>query len=254
MTDRKLPPLESIELSEGELRKQNRRSFFKWALLMSAGVAGLSRIFSAEEDRGVPWPLRRANEIGESFWKSQFHNRLAPERPQLVTGKPRLNGDVGLTAEVDASTWKLGLSSPSLERNVSLSLFDLQKLPQVTETIEFKCVEGWSEWMTFSGVRFSEFMMAQGLTDAVPQYAKLTSIDDEYYVAMDLKSLMHPQTLLCLSMNGAPLSREHGYPVRLVSSVKYGVKNIKQLGTIEFTETIPADYWAENGYGEYLGL
>jgi DMSO/TMAO reductase YedYZ molybdopterin-dependent catalytic subunit len=55
-------------------------------------------------------------------------------------------------------------------------------------------------------------------------------------------------------MNGAPLTDEHGAPLRLVIPVKYGIKNIKRIGSIEFTDTRPKDYWAERGYDWYAGL
>ena len=36
--------------------------------------------------------------------------------------------------------------------------------------------------------------------------------------------------------------------------VKYGIKNIKQIGRIEYTDERPADSWAEQGYDYYAGL
>jgi DMSO/TMAO reductase YedYZ molybdopterin-dependent catalytic subunit len=39
-----------------------------------------------------------------------------------------------------------------------------------------------------------------------------------------------------------------------VIPVKYGIKNIKRIGRIEYTDKRPADYWAEQGYDYYSGL
>ena len=36
--------------------------------------------------------------------------------------------------------------------------------------------------------------------------------------------------------------------------VKYGIKNIKRIGRIEYTNTRPPDYWEEQGYDWYAGL
>lgn len=254
MSNREVPPLQTVQVSEVEFRKKNRRSFLTWIGLGATAAFGIQSVFKAEEDRGVPWPLRRLNELGESIWKSQFHDGTVEVRSERVTGPPRRNGNIGITEELNADTWRLIVSSPTLEEDLSISLADLRKLPQITETFEFKCIEGWSEWMTFKGVRFADFMANYGMTADSPQYAGMTSVDGAYYVAMDLKSLLHSQTMLCLEMNGEVLTPIHGFPVRLITAVKYGVKNIKQIGRISFTETQPADYWAENGYGEYLGL
>ena len=74
-----------------------------------------------------------------------------------------------------------------------------------------------------------------------------------YYVGLDIESALHPQTLLCYAMDDRPLSLGHGAPLRLVIPVKYGIKNIKRIGTIRFTDERPADYWAERGYDWYAG-
>ncbi len=78
--------------------------------------------------------------------------------------------------------------------------------------------------------------------------------DEKYYVGWDIEAIMHPQTLLAYEMNGAPLTNEHGAPLRLASPTKYGIKQIKRIGSIEFTNERPRDYWAENGYDWYAGL
>jgi DMSO/TMAO reductase YedYZ molybdopterin-dependent catalytic subunit len=78
--------------------------------------------------------------------------------------------------------------------------------------------------------------------------------DEGYYVGLDMASALHPQTLLCYEMNGKPLALEHGAPLRLAIPVKYGIKNLKRIGTITYTDQKPADYWAERGYDWYAGL
>ena len=65
---------------------------------------------------------------------------------------------------------------------------------------------------------------------------------------------MHPQTLLCYEMGGRPLTLAHGAPLRLVTTVKYGVKSIKRIGRMTFTDERPRDFWSEQGYDWYTGL
>jgi DMSO/TMAO reductase YedYZ molybdopterin-dependent catalytic subunit len=59
---------------------------------------------------------------------------------------------------------------------------------------------------------------------------------------------MHPQTLLCYEINGQPLTIDHGAPLRLVTPLKYGIKHLKQIGSIAFSDARPRDYWTENAY------
>src|SRR5207253_1641188 len=70
----------------------------------------------------------------------------------------------------------------------------------------------------------------------VVRYVSMETPDGGYYVGLDMASALHPQTLLCYEMNGEPLTLEHGAPLRLVIPVKYGIKNIKRIGSIEFTD------------------
>ena len=117
-------------------------------------------------------------------------------------------------------------------------------------TTEHKCIEGWSVIVNWAGARFRDFAAAYRRF----RYVGLATPDGGYYVGMDMPSALHPQTLLCYAMNGAPLSLEHGAPLRLVTTVKYGIKSIKRIGKITFTDERPPDFWAERGYDWYAGL
>lgn len=245
------PPLPRKEVEEDDFKKLNRRRLLAWSLLSLGGFWGLTRLPGCEEDRGLPWPLRRGMENLDAFWKANFNPASrAPQTPP-TTERPRLNGDIGMEAEI--SDWKLELSASSWDQSLYFSLEDIKKIPAVSESFEFKCIEGWSREVTCKGVRFRDFVRAQEDLSEY-DYCQLTSVNGGYYVSMDTKSLFHPQTLLCYEMNGRELAPENGYPLRLITPLKYGVKNIKQIGRIAFMDSPPADYWAERGYGDYLGL
>jgi DMSO/TMAO reductase YedYZ molybdopterin-dependent catalytic subunit len=133
-------------------------------------------------------------------------------------------------------------------------------------TTELKCIEGWSNIVRWTGVRLVDFAARHGFArrsgqafdaatrpDDLWRYVRLATPDDAYYVGLDIASALHPQTLLCYAMNGAPLPEAHGAPLRLVIPVKYGIKNLKRIGSIHFSDERPADYWAERGYDWYAG-
>ena len=147
-----------------------------------------------------------------------------------------------------------------------LSLEDIKSLPRVEQTTELKCIEGWSTVVHWAGARLSDLAAKTGLASRsgrpydptrVPgdlfQYVGMATPDGGYYVGLDTPSALHPQSLLCYEMNGEPLTPEHGAPLRLVIPVKYGIKNIKRIGRIQFSDRRPADYWAEQGYDWYAG-
>ena len=146
-----------------------------------------------------------------------------------------------------------------------LTLADIKALPRVEMTTELKCIEGWSTIVNWAGARFSDFIArylpatkSGGAPDInrphdFMSYVSLVTPDGGYYVGMDMQSILHPQTLLCYEMNGAALALEHGAPLRLVTPTKYGIKQIKRIGRISFTNERPADFWGERGYDWYSG-
>jgi thiosulfate reductase cytochrome b subunit len=243
----------------------DRRSFIKAGAFSVVGLLGIGWISRMETDRGLPWLLRRMNDINDSFWKANFRkDALVATGPSKLEAL-RVNGDIGLEETIDEKTWFLKIEDPSQEDILQISLGQIKQMPSTLMRFEFKCIEGWSQNIECRGVKVSDFMnqldvgqknetSLAGISKTPYEYAALSSVNGGYYVSVDAKSLWHPQTLLCYEINGEPLTAEHGAPLRLMSAVKYGVKNIKQLGHIAFTDSPPADYWAEHGYQDNLIL
>lgn len=162
------------------------------------------------------------------------------------------------TPPVMVSASASGDDSGTREPGLLLTMDTLRLLPHVEMVTQLKCIEGWSEIVHWGGVRMVDFIRAykpaRAANGSMVRYVGLETPDSEYYVGLDMASAMHPQTLLCYEINGQPLEPEHGAPLRLVTPLKYGIKNLKQIGRITFTDAKPKDYWAEQGYDWYAGL
>jgi hypothetical protein len=265
---------------EREMHRISRRSFMWGGVAALGAFTGWRWLVTRRDDDGVVWPLRRVLEINEQVARDYFQpSRLAPTFSPAVAKEPRVNGDEGMSEEFDPSAWKLrveGLATlPENASNVDtdsdppallLTLKEIRALPRVEMVTELKCIEGWSVMVRWAGARFADFAARYGPTtqsgdppdvrrkpDDLVNYVSMVTPDDGYYVGLDMASALHPQTLLCYEMNGQPLALEHGAPLRLVIPVKYGIKNIKRIGTIKFTNERPVDFWAEQGYDWYAG-
>ena len=148
-----------------------------------------------------------------------------------------------------------------------LTMSDVKKLPHVEMVAEFKCIEGWSEVVYWGGTRLRDFLAAypplnggRNQSDynepasGIPRYVGFETPDGQYYVGIEREVALHPQTLLAYELNGQPLTPDHGAPLRLVTPLKYGIKQLKQIGRIVYTDGRPHDYWHEQGYDYYAGL
>ncbi len=109
-----------------------------------------------------------------------------------------------MSKNFDTATWKLNVLRNAGD-TLLLSLEDIKALPRTELIFNFKCIEGWSQVTYWAGVKFSDFMQHYGSSNqAALSYAGLITPDKGYYVGIDMESMLHPQTLLCYEMNGAP--------------------------------------------------
>jgi DMSO/TMAO reductase YedYZ molybdopterin-dependent catalytic subunit len=249
----------ALHLTPEQQKNVNRRTFLGFATLglgALGGVLGWKWLANQPEVEGALAPLRSVMEsnaaLNEKVLYSNTH--LAPVYPRSTAAlEPRTNGDIGLEDEIALEEWKLTIVGAKGGTPLVLSLADITSLPKTDIVFDFKCVEGWNEIQYWSGVRLSEvFKKFDVSTNA--QYVGMETPDKQYYIGLDMASALHPQTLLSYESNGQAISQEQGYPLRLIVPVKYGIKNIKRIGTITLSNERPPDYWAEQGYDYYAGL
>jgi DMSO/TMAO reductase YedYZ molybdopterin-dependent catalytic subunit len=62
------------------------------------------------------------------------------------------------------------------------------------------------------------------------------TITEHFARSMSVEEALNADNLLCYEMNGVPLPREHGFPLRLIAPGWYGVANVKWLTRIEVTD------------------
>ena len=218
---------------------------------------GFYKISNGPTDDELASPLRKVFRLNESIWSSFYSTlRLSPKEKLSPGKRPRVNGALGLESQTDLANFTVEVDSG--EQKLLLPMSAFQSLPKADYSTRFKCIEGWSEVIQYNGVRFSDFMKAyrvgQKSDGSYYRYVGLVTPDEEYYVSIDMDSMLHPQTVLAYEMNEAPLDLKNGAPLRLVIPIKYGIKSLKRIGKIFFSDEKPADYWAEQGYDWWAGL
>ena len=152
----------------------------------------------------------------------------------------------GSLPSFDPVTWRLQVGG-LVDQEISLSHRELLALPRVTQVSDFHCVTGWTvKNVRWTGVRITDIFAKVKPT---PQANALQFVSAEKpyldYLTME-QALLH-DVMLAYEMDGKPLAREHGAPVRLVIPEMYGYKNVKWLNQINL---VPE---AQPGYWEYLG-
>jgi hypothetical protein len=253
--------VETKYISQKQLVKRTIITFTVFILSIASGIGGWFLLMKQPLDGGIrggiQQPLRDVLNKNEKLFSGTFNSsQLVKEYPkQAAVKQARVNGDVGLDEEFfDAASWQLIVLRQNGD-TLRISLDEIKQLPKVDVIHNFKCIEGWSEITHWSGVRMMDFIEHFHLEkEASLNYIGLSTPDEEYYVGIDMPAALHRQTILCYELNEKPLPMNQGYPLRLIIPVKYGIKSIKRIGTMYFSNEKPADYWAERGYDYYSGL
>ena len=234
------------------VRRMSRRAFVTGGIAAAAGFGAYKWLRTRPREGGIEWPLRSALETNEALSRAYYSNaRLSPTFEPSDVSRLRVNGHLGLVENYDVDTWRLKIDGAATP--VILDIGAIRALPVHEMITELRCIEGWSIIVKWRGARLRD-LMERFPPPAPVQYVAMETPDRGYYVGLDIESALHPQTLLVYEMNDEPLNWHHGAPLRLAIPVKYGIKNIKRIATIRYTDVRPPDFWAERGYDWYAGM
>lgn len=151
-----------------------------------------------------------------------------------------------------------------VDRPQAYTLAELRAFPPLAQATRHDCVEGWSAIGKWNGPRLRD-VLASAMPQAAARYVVFHCMDatDDgslYYESLDLHEAAHPQTVLALELNDAPLDPAHGAPVRLRVPTQLGYKSAKWVRRIEVVASFSAigqgkgGYWEDNGYEWYAGI
>lgn len=132
---------------------------------------------------------------------------------------------------IDQSAYRLRVKG-LVDRELSLTLEDLRKLPHESQNTRMKCVQCWSSRAEWGGFRFGHLMEAA--KPKAPAKAVRLECADGWYEYFNISDLLLPRVLFAMDMQGKPLADRHGAPLRLVDPARYGYKSAKLITSIEF--------------------
>jgi len=185
---------------------------------------------------------------GKPVW-TKVSAALSPAE-QLVPLVPhsgwRIYTVSGSMPRFDPATWRLQVGG-LVENELDLDYAQLRALPRVHQVSTFHCVTGWTvRDVRWAGVRIAD-IFAKARPTPQAKALQFVSAEEPYLDYLTLEQARLGDVMLAYEMDGKPLAREHGAPLRLVIPEMYGYKNVKWLSRINL---VPE---AQPGYWEYLG-
>ena len=174
-------------------------------------------------------------------------DRVQPDAPpgQFVTERfPVLT--FGPTPRINLDDWQFKIFG-LVDEEVTLDWQQFNDLPQVTLDAEFHCVTQWSKLEnTWEGILFTDVMKL--ITPKPEAKYVMAHCYGGYTTNVALDVLVDDDVLFAHSHDGAPLTPEHGGPMRLVVPKRYGWKSAKWVSGIEFMAEDEPGFWETRGY------
>jgi len=170
-------------------------------------------------------------------------NRLPPGQHQ-VEKWPVL--DLGLQPDISKEAWKLDVDG-LVEAPLTLTFDAFMALPQRSFVSDIHCVTTWSRFDNrWEGVATRD--LVERVKPRPEARHVILHAYDGYTTNLRLDMFAADDALIAHSWEGAPLTREHGGPVRAVIPQWYFWKSAKWLKRIEFSPMDKPGFWEVRGY------
>jgi len=160
---------------------------------------------------------------------------LAPRHPNLGSQGFPVNKSArsaGVTETAVSPDYRLRVTG-RVGRPIALTAAELGAWPQHEAVLPIACVEGWSASRRWSGIRLRDLLHAAGAPSGASVAIRSLERGGLYAVSeVDAAQVDDPDTLLALRVDGATLSLDHGYPLRLIGPDRPGVMQTKWVTEI----------------------
>ncbi len=175
--------------------------------------------------------------------REKWGDRLPPGQ-KATTGWPVLH--YGSVPKIDLDSWSFQISG-LVEEQVNLSWAEFSELPRVTLTNDIHCVTDWSKFdNTWEGVPVSEVLKQVRLKPEATEV--MVHSFGGYTTNLAMSDFNRAENLFALAHGGEPLSREHGWPLRLVVPHLYFWKSAKWVSGLAISAEQKPGFWETYGY------
>jgi DMSO/TMAO reductase YedYZ molybdopterin-dependent catalytic subunit len=154
--------------------------------------------------------------------------------------------------DVDPATYRLKVSG-LVDRELSLTLEELKKIAATEIVFGFECsgnrrpLQGLSSNGRWTGVPLRTVLERAGVKAEAREFVffgadhgpedvefrgTVHKVDQQFGRSLSREKALAPEPMLAYALNGEPLTKHQGFPVRLLVPGWYGVANVKYLAEI----------------------
>ncbi|MEF3303668.1 molybdopterin-dependent oxidoreductase [Paenibacillus sp. GYB003] len=209
--------------------------FARW-LFSGAGTGTLSPGAPIVDDNRMipaPTPLAESLQPIGGGGKGEFRIYTVVDMPHFVS-----------------ESWKFWLNG-LVDKPQEWSWEQFLAIPRKAQVSDFHCVTGWSVYSTtWEGIPLKELLQLADVKSAA-KYVKFYSGDGVYTDSLTMEQALLDDVMVAVLMDGKPIVRDLGGPVRLIVPKMYAYKSVKWLQRIELIAEEHTGFWGRNGYDQH---
>lgn len=241
MTDRDEHPSHNrSHRQSGDARPAVRRAMARRRFLQRAGAGATVLAFGGVYTIADDGLFARA----KAETRPDGRARVPPGQ-QVITRLRPMGGQAGDTSK---SNYRVRVHG-EVEHELDLSFRDLLKMTQVTRAEDVHCVTGWTvlgaKW---TGVQLKS-LAAQAKVKDTARFVIFEAAHG-YTANVPIKNALADNVMLAHKLDGAPLTVEHGAPLRAVVPDLYFWKSAKYVTGVRFVRRDESGYWERRGYND----
>lgn len=153
--------------------------------------------------------------------------------------------------DINQDLWQLEIGG-HVDNGISLSFDDLKQFEQVDQETTLMCISNRIGAGLFSnarwrGIRLRDVLDSAGVRDGA--HDVMFTGADAYRDSIPIGKALDDTTLVIYEINGEPLPRVHGYPVRVLAPGMYGEKSVKWVTRIDVATEDVQGFYEQQGWG-----
>jgi len=158
--------------------------------------------------------------------------------------------------DIDPATYRLKIAG-LVDRPLSFSLAELKQMRSTEIVFGFECsgnrrpLQGLSSNGRWTGVPLRTVLDRAGIKAEAKEFVffgadhgeedvdfrgTITKVDQQFGRSLSREKALSPEPLVAYALNGEPLTKHQGFPLRLIVPGWYGVANVKFLSEIHVQE------------------
>ncbi len=175
---------------------------------------------------------------------SKTNNPRLPPGQTLTEQLPVLH--IGDIPAFDIDTWTFRIFG-LVENEIEMKYERFLALPHETIIADFHCVTTWSRfdnvWEGVKTGKIAELARVKPSAKFVMVHCK-----QGYTTNIRIEEFFEEDVIFARKLDGADLTPEHGFPLRLVVPRLYAWKSAKWVRAVEFMELDSGGFWELRGY------